>query len=438
MQGFKAVEQKAVPVSLGQTTSISLKLDVGGITETVSVVGTSTIVNTSSTTTGAVLSSEMLQTIPVGRRFTDTLYLAPGVSSGGSVGRANPSVSGGSGLDNLYVVDGVNVTNTGYGAVGSYSIIFGSLGTRHALRLHQGSPGQDRRLRGRVRPVDGRRRQRRDQERQQLAARLGLRLQRRPHGMEAAWKTFQSANGTVNTLGTGRSDVGVEAGFPIIRNRLFFFGAINPAWEKRTFIAPDGFPLRSLGEVDRERQSLAYSGKATWQVASAHRLDVSVFGDPAKGDMGPQRTSSLLVTDTSSFSELEYGGHNQTLRYDGVLSPNLLLEANFSNAFNKISETPVGRHLARHRHHRRAQHHHRRHRRLREGQREQELPVHRQGHLGRGRPPGQGRRPVRGRRVRADQPAHRPDVHRARRHADRDRRRRSASSPTRPSAGSTA
>ena len=43
--------------------------------------------------------------------------------------RANPSVSGGSGLDNLYVVDGVNVTNTGYGAVGSYSIIFGSLGT---------------------------------------------------------------------------------------------------------------------------------------------------------------------------------------------------------------------------------------------------------------------------------------------------------------------
>ena len=37
-------------------------------------------------------------------------------------------MSGSSGLDNLYVVDGVNVTNTGYGAVGSYSIIFGSLG----------------------------------------------------------------------------------------------------------------------------------------------------------------------------------------------------------------------------------------------------------------------------------------------------------------------
>ena len=38
-------------------------------------------------------------------------------------------MSGSTGLDNLYVVDGVNITNTGYGAVGSYSIIFGSLGT---------------------------------------------------------------------------------------------------------------------------------------------------------------------------------------------------------------------------------------------------------------------------------------------------------------------
>ena len=38
-------------------------------------------------------------------------------------------MSGSTGLDNLYVVDGVNITNTGYGAVGSYSIVFGSLGT---------------------------------------------------------------------------------------------------------------------------------------------------------------------------------------------------------------------------------------------------------------------------------------------------------------------
>jgi len=37
-------------------------------------------------------------------------------------------VSGGSGLENQYLIDGVNVTNAGYGALGSYSIVFGSLG----------------------------------------------------------------------------------------------------------------------------------------------------------------------------------------------------------------------------------------------------------------------------------------------------------------------
>ena len=42
---------------------------------------------------------------------------------------ANPSIGGGSGLENQYVVDGINITNTGYGAIGSYSIVFGSLGS---------------------------------------------------------------------------------------------------------------------------------------------------------------------------------------------------------------------------------------------------------------------------------------------------------------------
>ena len=44
------------------------------------------------------------------------------------MGIANPSIEGSSGLENQYVVDGVNITNGGYGALGSYSIVFGSLG----------------------------------------------------------------------------------------------------------------------------------------------------------------------------------------------------------------------------------------------------------------------------------------------------------------------
>src|SRR5256886_15511570 len=105
-----------------------LKMEVGGVSETINVTGAPTVIDTTSTPTGANIDADALTRLPVGRRVSDTLYIAPGVSTGGSVGSANPSISGGSGLENQYVIDGVNVTNQGYGAFGAYSIIFGSLG----------------------------------------------------------------------------------------------------------------------------------------------------------------------------------------------------------------------------------------------------------------------------------------------------------------------
>jgi outer membrane receptor protein involved in Fe transport len=341
LQGFKAVDIRDITVSLGQTTEIGIKMEVGGLTETVEVVGSSVVVDTTSATTGAVLGTELFERVPVGRRMTDTLYLAPGVSNT-TVGAANPSMSGSSGLDNLYVVDGVNVTNPGYGAIGSYSIVFGSLGTATPFDFikevqvktggYEAEFGQS--MGGVVNVVT---KSGSNQLRGSVFAYSS------PDALEAEWKTVQTVNGTVNTLARQETDLGIEMGGRIIPNRLFFFGALNPSWQQRTFIAPDdieNFPLRELGEVDRERRTLSYSTKFTWQAATAHRLDASFFGDPSKGEMGPQRTSALTVQDTSSFSELTYGGHNQTVRYDGVLGSNVLLEASFARAYNNIEEVP--------------------------------------------------------------------------------------------------
>src|SRR5262249_54028587 len=128
LQGFKPLQRSNIDVRLGQRVELTLTLDVGPINETVNVSSAAPVVDRTSTTTGAVLDNESLARLPVGRNFSDTLYIAPGVSSGGQVGAANPSMSGGTGLDNQYVIDGVNITNPGYGGLGSYSIVFGSLG----------------------------------------------------------------------------------------------------------------------------------------------------------------------------------------------------------------------------------------------------------------------------------------------------------------------
>jgi len=249
-------------------------------------------------------------------------------------------VAGSSELDNLYVVDGVNVTNTGYGALGSYSIIFGSLGNATPFDFIQevqvktgGYEAEFGQFMGGVVNV---------------VTKSGSNTLRgsffgytQPKALEASWKTIQTNNGTVNTVGIEESDGGAEAGFPLLKDRLFFFGAINPGQRETVFVAPEGFPLESLGEVTRTRNTLSYSAKTTWQAAPGHRVDASFFGDPSNGPNGPQRSTSLLRQTTSAFSKLDrFGGHNQTVRYDGAVTSNWLVEASFARAVNSIVETP--------------------------------------------------------------------------------------------------
>jgi len=339
LQGFKTVTQGGAVVGLGQTLEVPLKMEIGGITETVNVVGATTVVDVTSTTTGAVLDSDMLQRIPVGRRVSDTLYIAPGVSSSGSAGSANPSISGGSGLDNQYVVDGVNVTNQGYGALGSYSIVFGSLGNATPFDFikevqvktggYEAEFGQS--TGGVINVVT---------KSGTNNLRGSLFGYSRPSGVEGKWTQYQSTNGTLQTTKTNLNDGGIEGGGPLIRNRAFFFGAIDPQWDTRTLHAPQGFPLESLGDVDRTRRNLSYSAKGTLQLSNANRIDASFFGDPSTAKNGPQRGNALTAQNTSRFSALDYGGHNQTGRYDGVLSSSLLLEAYYARALNTITETP--------------------------------------------------------------------------------------------------
>jgi outer membrane receptor protein involved in Fe transport len=339
LTGFNAVERKDVNVSLGQTVDLPLTMTVGALSETVDVTASSPLIDRTSTTTGAVISSDLLERVPVGRRVSDTLYLAPGVSSGGTVGQANPSMSGGSGLENQYVIDGVNVTNQGYGALGPYSIVFGSLGNATPFDFikdvqvktggYEAEFGQSTGGVVNVITKSG-----------SNAIKGSAFYYDRPSGLEGTWTEVQTPNGTVQTTGSRSYDGGVEGGGPLLKDRLFFFGAIDPSRDIRTFQAPADFPLLSLGDVDRTRDSTTYAAKGTMQLPKGQRIDASFFGDPSKGLNGPQRASAMLNQTTAGFSSLDYGGHNQAIRYDGAVRPNWLLEGYFAHALNNLAETP--------------------------------------------------------------------------------------------------
>ena len=165
--------------------------------------------------------------------------------------------------------------------------------------------------------------------------------------LENDYTQLQTVNGVVNQQGTHLNDVGATIGGPIVKNRLFFFGAIDPQWEQARFSAPLDFPLASLGDVARDRRVVNYAAKATWQIANASRLDVSLFGDPSHGPLGPQRSGTtgvndpLLRQDQAGFSTIDkYGGHNQAVRYSGAIGSRWLIEGSYSRAANDVVEIP--------------------------------------------------------------------------------------------------
>jgi hypothetical protein len=111
-----ATVTRQVEVQLGQDTNVEVKLSVQGVSETVDVVAAVTpIIEKDSTALKSGVSSETIKSLPVGQEYRDLIKLIPGVMYTPD-GTRGPS-AGGSGQDNTYKFDGVNVTMPLYGTL---------------------------------------------------------------------------------------------------------------------------------------------------------------------------------------------------------------------------------------------------------------------------------------------------------------------------------
>src|SRR5438034_2201978 len=128
-QGFKVADVKGIEVATGRTSSLRMQLEPGAVSEIVEVSANAVTVDTTSTATGANLNDAFYASVPVPRNVSGLFYTAPGVADSGGAGRSNPSISGGSGLENLYVADGVNITDPAFGGLGIFTRTYGSVGT---------------------------------------------------------------------------------------------------------------------------------------------------------------------------------------------------------------------------------------------------------------------------------------------------------------------
>jgi len=107
LSGMQTVTMQA-QVQLGQDTAVNAVLGVGGVAETVTVTATTSLIDQESATIKSGVSNEQIMSLPVGQEYRDLVKLIPGVQYTQDSVRG-PS-AGGSGQDNVYQFDGVNVT----------------------------------------------------------------------------------------------------------------------------------------------------------------------------------------------------------------------------------------------------------------------------------------------------------------------------------------
>ena len=85
IQGFRKVERTGVELQVNQRAAIDLELEVGLISETVTIAGTAPLLETQSSVLGTVIEEKQVQDLPLsGRNFVQLATLSPGVSGAGT------------------------------------------------------------------------------------------------------------------------------------------------------------------------------------------------------------------------------------------------------------------------------------------------------------------------------------------------------------------
>ncbi|MFW6128923.1 MAG: TonB-dependent receptor [Candidatus Aminicenantaceae bacterium] len=108
LTGFKTVVRKGIQVRVEQTITVDIAIEPGAIEEEVTVIGQSPLVDVKSTTKGMTQTKEMFEKLPRGRNFDTLVTTIPGVNQESWL--SGVSVDGASGAENMYYVDGMDIT----------------------------------------------------------------------------------------------------------------------------------------------------------------------------------------------------------------------------------------------------------------------------------------------------------------------------------------
>jgi carboxypeptidase family protein len=149
LQGFKASTVRSVTLSVAEDREVNFRLEVGQVTESVSVISGALMVKTVGGDVSGLVTGQQVRELPLnGRNFLQLATLMPGVSAPdflnvkdkGLLGGSDISVSGGDVTANMWTVDGANNNDVGSNRT---LLVYPSLEAIEEFRIMRNSYGPE-------------------------------------------------------------------------------------------------------------------------------------------------------------------------------------------------------------------------------------------------------------------------------------------------------
>jgi outer membrane receptor protein involved in Fe transport len=327
-QGFGAFERTNVPVSLSSVSTLVVQLTPAGATATVDVTAGAPTVDVTQNTTGTNVSTEQFSNFPTQRTVQSLYTIAPTVTRSGlrdSSGRdRDPSVAGSSGPENNYILDGVNVSDPAFGGSGA-NLPFEFV---QEIEIKTGAYGAEYgKATGGIFNVVTKSGS--NEIRGDVFAYYTAKSFVREVKTEAIPFTGAAPNGF------SEIDAGFDIGGPIIKDKLFFFGAFNPQRRENFFLTQT-----FLQEVNNKVTTPFWAAKLTLVANQDHTLTFSHFADYTKQEGHLFGFSGFGANLASFRGTTETGGTNYALRLNSTIRPNWIAEIAGGLHFQRANTLP--------------------------------------------------------------------------------------------------
>jgi hypothetical protein len=331
LTGFSPVQQQGVIVQLAHTVTLDVKMATA-VSETITVTAAAPVVDVKSTVGGQNITSQTLQSLPIGRNFVAAAQVAPGTQTD-AVGT---TVYGSSGAENSYIIDGLNTTEIRSGMQGKQAPVEF---IQEVDTMTSGLPAEYGRMTGGL--INA------------VTKSGGNTYTGDVFGYDAAHalrsdnKTFGQRPGTDGSAGDTKQtlDVGGDLGGYFVKDRLWFFGAYDHQARTNTSTrinAPLSLPNYQLpigAVLDTKVRNEQYAGKLTFRATESQNLALSVIGDPTK-TTGP--IFAIAGPPSTFMGELKTGGTDYFARYNGVFGSTFLVDAEGGRHNEQSSQSGPG------------------------------------------------------------------------------------------------